>query len=1279
MKRLLLLPLILLVAAAPAAFAQAGTTFVTATVKDSNGTAYVNCQWSVVFVGQNTTPGAGPYAPAAYTNGQQGTCDSFGFFSVNLGDNINTITPKPSQWSFSICSTTNYQPGNQYCKANILITITGVAQDISTTLTLALPILPQNGGGGCIGCTPGVIPQATTPLSIANTSPQLDNGLTLPATLTYAGSGGINLPTDGVHAGSFQLGGNTALPTLYNNSVGFLGPASASFSSYFFQFPNAPPSSGQTFVFGTPTGSPTVIPITYGAGGGGSCSNCVNTAPSGAQAIVQNLSSNATTPFSANNLSNIRYVTASYNWSVTPGGSYTGGVGATLTFTNCPAGVSASDTNLYVYITGGTGTVEAVVVGGGTCTPGLASGTLTFTPANSHSGAFSVMSASTGIYEALKDATQANANNAHLILQPSNPPGSGYVYSVYAPITVKGAYTEIDGGGAAVMDCEAPRACFLLPVNANFAHIHGIRTGTKSTLAATSTNAAITQTACATNVSTITTTLAPVVGSVVDIQGTFSQHYWGPHVVASSSGSAWTYTDTNCGGATTIGSQSTAGGNAYQFAFIEDNGQQTHIDHIAIDAPSGFQTNAFNNFAVVLNDQAFHGSDLSLSGLGGCNTNYCAQAIYAPGPFSTNSAVLYIDHAGITPGCTGNGITNWAGNTLSINDSVIQGTNQWSVWGGTLKGGFGPSTITNMYNEVGNCTNPDYPGSGAAQQGNAGLIQTGTYATVRGGEGPIGNLPIFAKTGNQNTQYNYYLVIHDSSLGVSLPLFCGYALVDSVTPTGSITVACPRVQGTNTITYDVIRSSGAGINRVFPSTAVCGGGSTTACGSILTAQAQCSTEVCSFSDTASASTTSYTVNPAAYFPLLNFWPGGVVIAVTGDTTNTSTATTPALVAEDTGNFVTNASPIIVEQIQAPSVRSNNCSLGNPGAWMSCVGGSSVGNTNPGVIGTLLQNGAGSGGTGNTYKGRLNFMEPPASSGLVNSDVITYFDSNPSKTIGSAIFRPTPDANDCAAGIDVINTQSSVGLATRCSSSISRYIGALPDGMSYKERLTSTADTYNVPIGIVPVAFSTLPSCASGTAGYSATITDNTYNYPGAVVTGGGSLKASIYCDGSNWLVGTSALPGSLSTSPMLPLISGVFSTSATSLTTITGLTSPSIPAGKKVSFQCTGLYSIATGAAKVSFGVTATQTPQSIWYGADIAYDVIAGASAKINATASGTALQSVSNTVATATTYNWYLSGFMLWNASTAGTFSIQAATSSGTDALTVTTGATCQYQIVN
>jgi hypothetical protein len=83
-----------------------------------------------------------------------------------------------------------------------------------------------------------------------------------------------------------------------------------------------------------------------------------------------------------------------------PGGNLIAGSN-TITLQPCPIGVNGSDPNHYLYISGGTGTAESVLITGGGCVSGNASSTVTFTAANSHSGAWTVQSASGGIQEAI--------------------------------------------------------------------------------------------------------------------------------------------------------------------------------------------------------------------------------------------------------------------------------------------------------------------------------------------------------------------------------------------------------------------------------------------------------------------------------------------------------------------------------------------------------------------------------------------------------------------------------------------------------------------------------------------------------------------------------------------------------------------------------------------------------------------------------------------------------------------------------------------------------------
>lgn len=77
----------------------------------------------------------------------------------------------------------------------------------------------------------------------------------------------------------------------------------------------------------------------------------------------------------------------------------------TVTLRPVPLGVNGADTNHYVYISGGTGTAEAVLITGGAAVSGAASGTLTFTTANTHTGSWKVTSATAGIQEAVNVAS----------------------------------------------------------------------------------------------------------------------------------------------------------------------------------------------------------------------------------------------------------------------------------------------------------------------------------------------------------------------------------------------------------------------------------------------------------------------------------------------------------------------------------------------------------------------------------------------------------------------------------------------------------------------------------------------------------------------------------------------------------------------------------------------------------------------------------------------------------------------------------------------------------
>jgi hypothetical protein len=91
-----------------------------------------------------------------------------------------------------------------------------------------------------------------------------------------------------------------------------------------------------------------------------------------------------------------------YNFAAqAPGGTIAAGSN-TIAMAPCPLGVAGANLNHYVRLSAGTGSAEAALITGGTCTSGAGSGTIIVTAANGHSGAWTVTSATAGIREAIK-------------------------------------------------------------------------------------------------------------------------------------------------------------------------------------------------------------------------------------------------------------------------------------------------------------------------------------------------------------------------------------------------------------------------------------------------------------------------------------------------------------------------------------------------------------------------------------------------------------------------------------------------------------------------------------------------------------------------------------------------------------------------------------------------------------------------------------------------------------------------------------------------------------
>jgi hypothetical protein len=112
--------------------------------------------------------------------------------------------------------------------------------------------------------------------------------------------------------------------------------------------------------------------------------------------------------------------------------------------------------------------------------------------------------------------------------------------------------------------------------------------------------------------------------------------------------------------------------------------------------------------------------------------------------------------------------------------------------------------------------------------------------------------------------------------------------------------------------------------------------------------------------------------------------------------------------------------------------------------------------------TLLMRGQQAYAEAANLKGRLNFPGTNLA-GINAGSVITIVDSNPDKTIGTPNYRPTMDATDVWVGVDNSGSRLSSALAFGSPVSVSHYINSLPDGSSWKERLTSALKSFTVPV------------------------------------------------------------------------------------------------------------------------------------------------------------------------------------------------------------------------
>ena len=762
------------------------------------------------------------------------------------------------------------------------------------------------------------------------------------------------------------------------------------------------------------------------------------------------------------------------NWSQTIASPLTGGSRAIVTLTPCPIGIDTTSRAGYQVLLSEKGKSEAVnvlTIPGG-CTSGAASGTIAFTPFYSYSPGYTIGSASSGIQETLNaecgtDSAPWKNMLCHVTIAangPGYPAHSANTYNVAGTIYLHSNQSVLSGYGVS-LNCNGRGPCLQigdLTSSNDFANntVTGISFRTPTNLSGNPSFAgvAVTKTQRTSQMVTITTATAHGFrpGDMVTTMFTDNNAFWGDAMVtAVPNPTTFKYGHTG----NDIPAQATPGVVALTYVAILDNGMNTHLTDISYDKVG--EGGAFNNFFDLWDDENatiehFNNNAIALN----ANANWTGSFVFSAGNqggLNQIAPVITFRDSSITANFS-NGLTVYNSNGIYVENTVLQATGPWQVYSANSTGNYQGAYLKNIYSESGPQMNPlspahsPFPGTGVA-----GLIAgSSTAAAIFTIAGSGGTQGWFATGGSGPVAYSYFVVAKDNTSGTQTsPMqILNYASTGS----GLIPVRWPRVaNGTDVITYDLIRmATPGGAGATYPYSGGCGGGSTTACGSVATNIAQCSGLVCTYTDSGAWITASYTFLQGNYVGNLMFWPGSIV------TVNRSVS-----VGVEESNVVgvgLSGNPVQI---------ANACTgygVTSPGGYTDClVSVTTANNSVPNQAATLMTDGAAAGGGISLSKGRLNFSTTQ-SAALQPHHIITLIDSQPARTRATLGYRPPASANDTWIGTDA--PKGGVGLwlgqlAFGAPVSITNYIARVGDGKTrdWKERLTSKEKTFAVPVTI----------------------------------------------------------------------------------------------------------------------------------------------------------------------------------------------------------------------
>ena len=857
--------------------------------------------------------------------------------------------------------------------------------------------------------------------------------------------------------------------------------------------------------------------------------------------VSQNITQTAGTQFSTNNLAGIPFVVASYNWSQSPADSLATAGNKTIHLTPCPAGVDTSNNTSaqYAVYIAGTGTAEAAPVTGGTCTSGASTGTILVTTANAHSAGYTVGAANGGNQEAINVA--AGSGLTHAVIQEVPTGGANTAnYNIYWPVFLKAAKSILNGYGAQ-WACYTRSTCLMVGTYAGGGNASTVE-GLEFQSAVNVTGAHIASVSAAAGTYTITTSTAHnlVSGDWAILYYTTPVQQQEARVQVLATGLTATQFEYVLGG-TTFSSSAGFGWVAIENTAIEAETDGARLQDIKFNA--GLNGGLFHEGVVVGNDQSFKIDGMTNEGTGQgfrCDQYFCSNMVYLRGDQGA-APVGYLHHLEASMQCSGNGVRDVGGNSLDVQDSVIQGVNQYAIY---YTGGLQPWTVNNVYNESGLCYNPFYPGSQAAI---AGYIDNNQPLTVVG-SAPIGGVfPQFVSGGAN--QRNYYVIPQDGNLGTGPMMFIGTAMP----ATGSTSIPLywpnPDLVGAGTRTFDILVTTGT-TQTSAPYTG-------NAFSIVTGVSGNCnSSGICTYTDTQGAAT-AYSVANAGWTPTLPFWPGSIILG------NGASA-----YIDQCGQ----ASSIISTSYLPKVFCKRGVLAGQPYSYSPYWGvfstGDSGGNGNKNVGAQVLQIGPASGSWTSGISGGLNLNPGPGAT-VLPRQIITTMDGSPQQTFATPGYVRAGSAKDSFIGTD---SASLVGSQDQTYGAPAGHFFYVNDpgtsGTTWLEGLTASLKTFQVPVQFnagVTLAGSGGITATSGT--FSGNLTVNgqlnvagpwmvSSPIPGTAMAaaGAGMSSVGISNDGNFYISANAGTPQKVATTATSSYFTNLFQEDANDLGEYNGTT-----------------------------------------------------------------------------------------------------------------------------